>query len=197
MELVPKRTSLADATAAVLKEWIRTGILTETLPGERELKARLRVSRETLRLALKQLAGEGWVIPARKGQQRRVQVAHLPPQPAAAANQLPVSFLSPYSPVHRATLAELEDLQMRLAEQGRPLQFMSPHVFHLRHPDRQLERLVRKHPSAAWILCVACHRPDWLFCSMLPFYTRKPSPQNRRNLTWRYRLAGLHTTAHS
>jgi hypothetical protein len=36
---------------------------------------------------------------------------------------------------------EMEDTQIRLAEQGRSLRFIAPDIFHLKHPERHLERL--------------------------------------------------------
>lgn len=152
MEHLPKRTSLVHETAATVKQWISSGILGDILPGELQLKARLGVGRDTLRLALKLLTDEGWVKPAAKGLQRRVLAKHpLPPQPVGK-ELLPVTFLSPNRIEHRITLLEMEDTQRGLTEQGRSLRFLSPDIFHLKHPDRQLERLVHAHPSAAWIL---------------------------------------------
>src|SRR5450759_4642642 len=78
MEHLPKRTSLVHETATTLKEWISTGMLSEVLPGELQLKGRLGVGRDTLRLALKLLTDDGWVEPAAKGQQRRVHAQRLP-----------------------------------------------------------------------------------------------------------------------
>jgi DNA-binding LacI/PurR family transcriptional regulator len=155
MEHLPKRTSLVHATATTLKEWISTGMLSEVLPGELQLKGRLGVGRDTLRLALKLLTDQGWVEPAAKGQQRRVHAQRLSSPKQTDKDQLPVTFLSPHRIEHRVTLLEMEDTQMRLAEQGRKLRFLSPDIFHLKHPERQLERLVHAHPSAAWILYMA------------------------------------------
>jgi len=59
--------------------------------------------------------------------------------------------------VDRILLLEMEDLQRHLAEQGRELQFLSPHIFHLRSPARHLERIVKENVSAAWILHFAGH----------------------------------------
>ena len=155
MEHLPKRTSLVSETASTLKEWISTGILREILPGELQLKKRLGVGRDTLRLALKLLTQEGWVAPALKGQQRRVKAQHPPPSEGLKAELLPVTFLSPNLVEARVTLLEMEDTQMRLAEQGRKLRFIAPQIFNLKHPERRLERLVRVNPSAAWILFLA------------------------------------------
>src|SRR5665213_1064496 len=154
MEHLRKRSILVHETAATLKEWISTGVLSEMLPGELQLKQRLGIGRDTLRLALKLLTNEGWVAPAAKGLQRRVLAKPpLPPKPADQ-DRLPVTFLSPHRIEHRVTLLEMEDTQIRLAEQGRSLRFLSPDIFHLKHPERQLERLVQVHPSAAWILYI-------------------------------------------
>lgn len=152
MPSLPKRPSLVQATVETLKEWIETRMLQGILPGELPLKHRLGVGRDTVRLALQTLTREGWVSAPSRGKQRRV--LHPPKGSGAPAAPLPVTFLSPYSPVHRLTLMELEDLQLHLGEQNRPLRFVSPDVFHLRRPARQLERLVHENPSAAWILYV-------------------------------------------
>jgi DNA-binding LacI/PurR family transcriptional regulator len=156
VEHLPKRTNLVQETTATLKEWISGGILKETLPGERELKARLGIGRNTLRLALELLAKEGWLSSASRGRQRRVQkVEPLAHGDTGAAYRLPVTFLSPYSPVESETLVELEGLRVHLEEQGRRLQFLAPAIFRLQHPDHHLERLVHQHPSVAWVLHVA------------------------------------------
>lgn len=154
MEKLPKRSSLVQETVVTLKEWISTGILSEMLPGELQLKQRLGIGRDTLRFALKTLASEGWVEPAAKGLQRRVLAKPAPPPNHVNTDKLPVAFLSPHRIEHRVTLLEMEDTQIGLAEQGRSLRFLSPDIFHLKHPERQLERLVRVHPSAAWILYI-------------------------------------------
>lgn len=152
MEHLPKRTSLVHETAATLKQWIGSGILGDVLPGELQLKTRLGVGRDTLRLALKLMTDEGWVQPAAKGLQRRVLAKHPISSPPVGKELLPVTFLSPNRIEHRVTLLEMEDTQRGLAEQGRSMRFLSPDIFHLKHPDRQLERLVHAHPSAAWVL---------------------------------------------
>lgn len=146
--------SLVQETAVTLKEWINTGTLGEILPGELQLKTRLGVGRDTLRLALKLLTNEGWVEPATKGQPRRVLAQRLAAPEEPRKDNLPVTFLSPHRIEHRITLLEMEDTQVQLAEQGRSLQFLSPNIFHLQRPERQLEHLVQTYPSSAWILYI-------------------------------------------
>ncbi len=151
MERLPKRTSLVTETARTLKEWIGSKVLRGILPGELPLKNRLRVSRDTLRLALKALEREGWVSRTVRGRQRHV-ARPLGPGRKSLSGHLPVTFLSPFPVVDRILLVEMEDLQKHLAEQGRELQFLSPHIFDLRNPSRHLARLVEENASAAWIL---------------------------------------------
>ena len=151
---LPKRTSLVSETVLTLKEWIVTGALTKTLPGELHLKDQLGVGRDTLRYALKLLEGEGWISSSKKGCQRGVCTSRLSTDGLAAPAHLPVTFLSPHPVEHRVTLLELEDTRLRLAEQGRTLRFVSPGIFQLKNPDRQLERLVEAYPSSAWILFI-------------------------------------------
>ncbi|HZI34072.1 MAG TPA: GntR family transcriptional regulator, partial [Candidatus Binatia bacterium] len=69
---LPKRNSLVNETASTLKQWIADGILKDVLPGELDLKERLRVGRDTVRLALQLLTDEGWVDPSSQGRKRRI-----------------------------------------------------------------------------------------------------------------------------
>ena len=64
---LPKRNSLVSETATTIKQWIASGVLNDVLPGEMELKERLRVGRDTVRLALQALASEGWLEKAGQG----------------------------------------------------------------------------------------------------------------------------------
>src|ERR1700757_4832993 len=93
---LPKRNSLVHETASTLKQWIASGLLKDVLPGEMDLKERLRVGRDTLRLALQLLMEEGWVEPSRQGCQRRIHLQKLSDLKKRARAELPVTFLSPY-----------------------------------------------------------------------------------------------------
>jgi DNA-binding LacI/PurR family transcriptional regulator len=148
---LPTRTSLVHETSSVLKEWIASGMVKDVLPGEHELKGRLRVGRDTLRLALQALENEGWIEASSQGRKRRIHPRKLRATGKAGSN-LPVTFLSPYQAKQAQDLDEMEETMKRLAEAGRTMQFIAPEVFHLKHPDRRLEQLVRAHPSVAWLL---------------------------------------------
>lgn len=171
MEHLPKRSSLVSETVATLKEWISTGVLRDILPGEIQLKSRLGVGRDTLRLALRVLAREGWVTSALKGRQRRVRAEHLATAEDLKTGKLPVIFLSPNPVEGRGTLLEMEDTQLRLTEQGRNLRYLAPNVFHLKHPEHHLEQLVEANPSAAWILYLATESMQrWFEAQGLPTF---------------------------
>jgi len=149
---LPKRNSLVHASAATLKQWMACGLLRDLLPGELELKERLRVGRDTLRLALQILVDEGWLEPPVQGRKRRIyseKIVQLQNHPAAG---LPVTVLSPYPLAPGQVQAEMEETRERLTPLGRDLQWVSPEIFHLQDPEHQLENLVHSHPSAAWVL---------------------------------------------
>lgn len=169
MEPLPKRTSLVHETASTLKQWIRSGILKSQLPGELQLKARLKIGRDTLRAALQVLADEGWITAHGQGRQRRVTLQPLELPAQVGAEKLPVTFLSPHTIEHRVTLLEMDDARERLEEQGRTLRFLAPRIFHLQKPERALERLVSAYPSAAWVLYLAGERIQrWFQQNELP-----------------------------
>jgi DNA-binding LacI/PurR family transcriptional regulator len=169
MEPLPKRTSLVHETANTLKQWIRSGILKAELPGELQLKDRLKIGRDTLRAALQLLTEEGWISAPGQGRQRRVQSQVADLSLEAATEKLPVSFLSPHTVEHRVTLLEMEDARERLEERGTTLRFLAPHIFHLQKPERALERLVADYPSAAWVLYLANERMQhWFEQKQLP-----------------------------
>ena len=185
MERLPIRTSLVSETAATLKEWIATGILRGTLPGELRLKARLGVGRDTVRLALKALAQEGWVTTPVKRQQRQVNARHLPRSTALRQSRLPVTFLSPHPVETMATLLEIEQTRARLAQLGHELRFLQPPIFHLPSPDRQLEMLVRANPSAAWLLYVVSEPMQrWFARQPIPSFIFHSSPFPGVNLPY-------------
>jgi DNA-binding LacI/PurR family transcriptional regulator len=152
---MPRRNSLVNETASTLKNWISAGVLPGLLPGELQLKTRLGVGRDTVRLALKILVNEGWISPAAKGCARQIQPGRSTSDKDQRNSRLPVTFLSPHPVEHRVTLLEMADTESRLAEQGQGLRFISPRIFHLKNPGNQLERLLETHPSAAWILYIS------------------------------------------
>jgi len=178
---LPRRVSLVAETAATLKEWIAGGVLGETLPGELQLKSRLRVGRDTVRRSLKILEHEGWITAGQQGQQRRALRRSDAPARPAADEKLPVTFLSPRAIVDRIILLEMDDVRKRLAEQGRELRYLAPNIFRLRRPERHLSRIVHDNPSAAWILYFVGERVQkWFEDQGIPaFIYGTPSAKSR------------------
>src|ERR1043166_6845480 len=80
---LPRRTSLAEQTADILRNAIRQGEWTERLPGEHTLSERLKVSRTTLRAALGMLRREG-LLDISQGQ--RVKIVARPERTDGAAD---------------------------------------------------------------------------------------------------------------
>lgn len=86
---IPQRVSLVAQTADVLQKEIERGVWKGCLPGEHALCARLRVSRPTLRGALKALQRAGW-IEVSQGKRRRLAS---PPKAVARGKKSQVSLL--------------------------------------------------------------------------------------------------------
>lgn len=149
---LPRRISLIDETVLVLKRSISRGILIGTLPGELQLKARLGVSRDTLRRALELLTKEGWIFPSSRGRQRQVRIGHSSYPTIKCDRKFSVTFVSPHSHWEHITCLKMKEIRQQLFERGLHIKFVAPKIFHLKQPQRYLEQLVNEHPSAAWIL---------------------------------------------
>lgn len=71
MNSTPTRSSLAARVAEVLRKDLRVGRWRQWLPSEIELRAHLKVSRNTVRAALQALQREG-LVTASQGKRRRI-----------------------------------------------------------------------------------------------------------------------------
>lgn len=136
----------------MLKEWIRDGVLSDVLPGEMDMKARLGVGRDTLRLALKQLTDEGLLFPAVKGRQRQLRDGGNPSRARARVRSLPVILLSAHPIEERTDWLFVQGTRARLAGWKALLEHVEPAIFELHRPEKRLEQLTRANPAAAWIL---------------------------------------------
>lgn len=147
----PKRLSLVTQTALSLQEGIRSGHWKKTLPGERQLCARLQVSRPTLRGALKELQQNGWieVSPRQRPHIRRRSTISRPtglPKVIAVLSPSPAQGLFPLA------LLSLDALRERLTEAGYAVHFHVNPACYSTRPARALEKLVHGNPSSAWLL---------------------------------------------
>ncbi len=150
----PSRDSLIVRTRTALRQAILGGEWTGRLPSERDLAARLRVCRATLRAALAGLQRDGLLraLPRRGSWVQRGGVVRRPRTATGVIGWLdgePHARLSPHSQVF------FRDIERRLAGAGFALE---PHV--LSRPrgarlDARLADLTSRHRCAAWLLTLS------------------------------------------
>lgn len=168
---IPKRQSIVEQTAAILRKRFAASHAGAMVPGERELAEALEISRTTLRLALKILEREG-AIRAR-GNRRRVIAK---PQPRARARQSSrtqdIVLLSPV-PLERMASPDgsfwVDHLRESLAKRNEVLHILSRPRCYSQSPGRALEALVAGVDPGAWILTFST-RPmqEWFAARRLP-----------------------------
>ncbi len=151
--LMPLRKSLVAECTRVIEARIAAGEWSERLPGERKLAALLKVGRDTVRLALEQLEKAGRIGTAGAGRRRLVRA------PAGRSRTqrrvaLRVGMLSPVrlERLLQPMLLEVDVLREALQSHGGSLELFAPEWYGVANPERQLVRLVRAEPCAAWIL---------------------------------------------
>ncbi len=141
--------SLTAQVATRLSAEIAAGTWVDWLPGERDLTGALRVSRKTVRKALAELKRRGELTTAR-GQGHRIVA------PAAArrreATSVGLLTLDPLERLRPFTALWVDELRALLFENERALTLFSGARFFSARSDRELERLVRQHPQACWVL---------------------------------------------
>lgn len=147
---LPRRVSLVTQTAQSLREAMQAGHWHGHLPGERELCARLQVSRHTLRAALDELQRDGWLEVADR-QRRRIIARKSARQTSsvkviAAISPRPLLAMSPSAVV---MVDELRDLLSRL---GFSFELHVSAACFSSKPARALDALTSRSPAAAWLL---------------------------------------------
>lgn len=151
---LPRRQSLVNQTAGILRAEILKKTWTDSLPGERSLCETLQVSRNTLRTALAQLRREG-IVRSVQGSANRILT-----KPRAKGKRLrsrDVALLAPEA-LERLRPSQtlwIDELRAMLSERECRL-----HVFHGRQyfrasPGRALRKLVDRHPHGCWILMLS------------------------------------------
>jgi DNA-binding LacI/PurR family transcriptional regulator len=151
MTAIPERITLVTQLADILRDGIRKGEWSGTLPGQRELSEQLQVSRPTLRAALHLLRKEGYLQIAHG---RRMRITLSPRRHKKIIRTKTIGFLSPLplSNLSYSSLFLICDLERRLADAGYKLEIHTEARFRQPHPFRALETLLRQTRAACWVL---------------------------------------------
>lgn len=148
MPHLPRRHSLIDETAEVLRHRLDAGEWTVRLPGEMELAAALQVGRNTVRSALAILEGEGRLL-KRNGSRCEI---------VACGRRLPTRrhavllMAKPEGVFPPVTSQWIAATRLRLESEGWTMQIrVEPEVYRS-DPAGRLEALVAAAPGAVWML---------------------------------------------
>lgn len=159
------RPSVPELTAAHLREELRTGRWSGTLPGVALLAKELDVAPATLRAALHQLEAEGLLVSQGKGRSRTIPTAP-PPRPA-----LRVGILMHDHPDYSDTRDTEIAFQIRnaLDAAGHKGIFAPKSQVECRYDLRRIKAMVAKTPAEAWIVVAASR-------NVLELFSEQPIP---------------------
>ena len=150
MNGIPRRTSLVEQTAEILRQGLATGRWRGELPGELHLSETLQVSRSTLRAALDILHREG-AFRVTRGRRRQLSPLNVRTALPRSTTVAVVSSL----PLHEhsaSSILTFHELRRRLQAAGFELQFHSLPQTIKAADHRRLESLVEPDSAACWVL---------------------------------------------
>ncbi len=147
---LPQRISLVTLTAQSLRESMQAGHWQGHLPGERELCARLQVSRHTLREALQELQREGFLEVSDR-QRRRIKTA-VKAKKAVHARVIALISPRPLLEMSPSTVVMVDDLRDQLSRVGFSFEVHVSTACFSATPARALEALTTRSPAAAWLV---------------------------------------------
>jgi len=147
----PQRTSLVALTAQSIRDSMESGHWQGHLPGERELCARLQVSRHTLRAALDALQRDGW-LEVTERQRRRIKATVIPQQPTAQSRVIAILSSRPLLAMSQSSVVMVDELRDQLSRVGFNLEIHVSTACFSTKPAKALELLVTRSPAAVWLL---------------------------------------------
>ncbi|MDZ4402627.1 substrate-binding domain-containing protein [Prosthecobacter sp.] len=164
---LPQRVSLVTQTAQSLRESMQAGHWHGHLPGERELCARLQVSRHTLRAALQELQHDG-SLEVTERQRRRIKLTS---QVTKAAHSQVIAAISPRPLLEMSpsSVVMVDELRDQLSRIGFSFEIHVSTACFSSKPARALEALTTRSPAAAWLLFGALEPvQSWFMRRQLP-----------------------------
>lgn len=148
MNSLPRRHSLVEETAAVLRRRIEAGMWSLHLPGEHELAGLLQVGRNTLRSALAVLEGEG-TLKSTNGKRREIVASGAGPAAVKIATLLMSKAPGEFPP---ATSQWIDATRDRLESEGWSWRVLVEPGVYRGCPGPTLETLTKSQPGGVWIL---------------------------------------------
>jgi DNA-binding LacI/PurR family transcriptional regulator len=147
---IPKRHSLAAQAADSIQKAIADGTWREYLPSERRLCEMLRVSRPTIRTALRMLAENG-LLEIRQGRRNRLLTQPLP-APRRQSRMVGLVTHEPFSHMALATYQIISEMRAHLAEQGFTTEVLVYQAKSALAQQRKLEEFVRQNRVLCCVL---------------------------------------------
>jgi len=167
MPRLPSRVSLHTQVLELIKEEVARGTWKEWLPGERALVQHFRVSRNTLRTALKALQAEGW-IEAKHGIGYRListKSLNYNPQPNSIGLVIP-SPLDAWAP---SSIYWINEMRCALFDLNISLEVHVGSSFFSNRCASALPALVARHWHQCWILLLSSEAMQkWFYASRTP-----------------------------
>lgn len=147
---IPKRISLSSQAAISISKGIKEGIWADFLPSERQLCKIFKVSRPTIRSALRLLAKEG-LLEIRQG--RRNRILHTTSNSASSQSRL-VGLIThaPLSHMNLSTHQGVSEMRAHLAENGFTTVFFVCSAVNSRTQRLKLEQFIKQNRVLCCVL---------------------------------------------
>lgn len=147
---IPMRQSLAVQAADAITKAINEGTWKEHLPSERRLCELLRVSRPTVRTALRMLSDNG-LVEIRQGRRNRLLGQPKPPL-RRLSRLIGLVTHEPFTHMALATYQLISDMRAQLAQQGFTTEVLVCQAHSPRTQRRKLEDFVRQNRVLCCVL---------------------------------------------